>query len=83
MLLPLLLLTTSLATQVPEASLELPELRREDLARWRSHVRPTAKELAFEQIDWIPEFAAGVRESERLGKPMLFWAMNGHPLGCT
>ena len=54
-----------------------------DMAAWRAHVRPTGKELAFESLDWIPEFARGLEVASEEGKPLLFWAMNGHPLGCT
>ena len=54
-----------------------------DLASWREHMRPAPEEVAFQEIDWIDDFALGVRASEREGKPLLFWAMNGHPLGCT
>ena len=60
-----------------------PELRVEDLERWRDHVRPTSEELAFEAIAWIPNFAEGLRQADAQGKPLLLWAMNGHPLGCT
>ena len=62
---------------------ELPELRAADLAAWRAHVRPAAAEIAFEEIEWMDDFALGIRASEREQKPLLFWAMNGHPLGCT
>ena len=60
-----------------------PELRVEDLERWRDHVRPTSAELAFEAIAWIPNFAEGLQQADAQGKPLLLWAMNGHPLGCT
>ena len=52
-------------------------------ARWREHVRPRGEEVSFEQIDWIPDFAGGIRASSEQQRPLLFWAMNGHPLGCT
>ena len=59
------------------------ELRLDDLDAWREHLRPAREELAYEEIDWISDFALGVRASEEQQKPLLFWAMNGHPLGCT
>ncbi len=86
-LLPLLLA----AAQEPAAEdpaaiarrIPLPELRVDELDRWREHLQPRAKELAFEEIPWLSDFAAGLKASEAQGKPLLFWAMNGHPLGCT
>ena len=63
--------------------IDLPALVVEDLPRWRELLRPAPEELAFEQIEWIPDFAAGIRRASQIGRPLLFWAMNGHPLACT
>jgi hypothetical protein len=63
--------------------LVVPELRASNLEAWREHIRPVAAEVAFEEIDWIDDFARGIRASDEQQKPLLFWAMNGHPLGCT
>ena len=51
--------------------------------RWRDHLRPQASELAFERIDWLPSFGAGLLRADAEAKPLLLWVMNGHPLGCT
>jgi hypothetical protein len=64
-------------------ALSLPTLTDADVAPWGAWIRPSAEELAFEEIPWIASFAEGLRAAERAGKPLLFWAMNGHPLGCT
>lgn len=64
-------------------ALPLPELTDEDLPRWVAAIEPNGEELAFETIPWIASFAEGLRAAETAGKPLLFWAMNGHPLGCT
>jgi len=63
--------------------LELPALSIDDLGRWREFVLPDATERAFEDLGWIPSFAAGLVAAERAGRPLFLWAMNGHPLGCT
>ena len=55
----------------------------DDLERWRAYVRPAPEDLAFEAIPWIPSYAEGLRRADAEGRPLLFWAMNGHPLGCT
>lgn len=60
-------------------SIALPSVSVEALDAWRTHVRPSSEE----SIPWIPTFAEGIRASAAEGKPLLFWAMNGHPLGCT
>ena len=89
LLAPLLLAIVSAPQEAPadEATraraLPLPELRVDELDRWREHVKPTGSELAFEEIAWLPDFAAGVRRSAEEQRPLLFWAMNGHPLACT
>ena len=64
-------------------SLAWPTLTRENLGDWASFLAPAGEELGAEAIDWIPDFAEGVRAASRQGRPLLFWAMNGHPLGCT
>jgi len=46
-------------------------------------VLPDANEDAWRSLHWIPTYADAVIEAERVDKPLLMWAMNGHPLGCT
>lgn len=60
-----------------------PGLRLVDLPRWREHLRPSAAERTPDSIEWIAEFGEGLRRADAAGKPLLFWAMNGHPLACT
>lgn len=50
---------------------------------WRSLILPDQKQEAWAEIPWRPTFWEAVLEAERARKPVLFWAMNGHPLGCT
>lgn len=58
-------------------------LQLAELPNWVEHLSPVGDELAFENISWIPDFAGGVTEADARQRPLLFWAMNGHPLGCT
>ena len=58
-------------------------LREKTLAEWRALVEPAESELAFTEIPWRPSFWSAVLEAEAQDKPVLLWAMNGHPLGCT
>jgi len=79
-----LLLALSLAPTPQDASrVAPPHVARQDLAAWRAHLLPTEEELAYERIPWIPSFAEGLARASQEGRPLLFWAMNGHPLGCT
>jgi hypothetical protein len=64
-------------------ALSIPELRAADLPAWRAHLRPAADELGWRTIPWLSTFTAGVLAADAAEKPLLFWAMNGHPLGCT
>ena len=56
------MLTVLLALCVQD--LAVPELRAADLDAWREHIRPAASEIAFEQIPWIDDFVAGIRQSD-------------------
>ena len=50
---------------------------------WQKFIRPTKAELAWAEIPWKSTFYDGLIESDMKQKPVLLWAMNGHPLGCT
>lgn len=56
---------------------------RQVLDEWREHLLPGSAERGFESIEWRDDFASGVIASAEAQRPLLFWAMNGHPLGCT
>ncbi|MBZ0150157.1 MAG: hypothetical protein K8J09_01395 [Planctomycetes bacterium] len=44
---------------------------------------PAADELAFRAVPWRTELRAAALEADAADKPVLLWAMNGHPLGQT
>lgn len=48
-----------------------------------TQIQPSATEAAYKEIGWRNEFWPAVQEAKKLGRPILFWTMNGHPLGCT
>ena len=60
-----------------------PELNDQTYARWRDHVRAKPAELKWDTVPWRPTFWEAVVEAQRQDKPILLWAMNGHPLACT
>lgn len=67
------------ATQAPESL----EVGPENFAAWGAFIRPSANERKFEEIGWRNQFWPAVEEARKLGRPLLLWTMNGHPLGCT
>ncbi|HYV35313.1 MAG TPA: hypothetical protein VE988_06390 [Gemmataceae bacterium] len=69
-----------LATAAQPAASELNE---KTFTQWRDRIRPKTEELCFETVPWLPTFWEGVIEAQKQDKPILLWAMNGHPLACT
>ena len=59
------------------------ELNDKTFASWRDRIRPQAAERCFETVHWLPTFWEGVIAAQKQDKPILLWAMNGHPLACT
>lgn len=53
------------------------------LDHWAEFIRPSADELRYESIGWRNQFWPAVQLAKELGRPILLWTMNGHPLGCT
>ena len=59
------------------------QLNEKTYEMWQEFIRPTKAELAWAEIPWKSTFYDGLIESDMKQKPILLWAMNGHPLGCT
>jgi hypothetical protein len=59
------------------------ELNDKTLVRWRDRIRPKSEELNFNTVKWLPTFWDAVMAAQKDDKPILLWAMNGHPLACT
>ena len=58
-------------------------LNRSTYKMWKDFIKPTKQELAWAEIPWRSTFYQGLIDADREEKPLLLWAMNGHPLGCT
>lgn len=68
---------------VPQGA-EMPEApTARTLSSWRTAIEPDEVELSFRSIPWRNELAPALVEARALGRPILLWTMNGHPLGCT
>jgi hypothetical protein len=65
------------------AAIEPVPLSAETLPAWREYILPDGDDLAYASIPWHVTFGEGMDAARAAGKPLLMWAMNGHPLGCT
>lgn len=68
----------ALATPAPAQ-----ELSPQTFDRWAAHVRPAPAECSWQDIQWLENVGKGIAAGARQRKPVLLWAMNGHPQGCT
>ena len=75
------MLTTLLLATALQAAAPVPNA--DNIDRWIAYIRPKPAELGFEENRWKATFWEAVVESQRTNKPILLWAMNGHPMGCT
>lgn len=65
------------------ASME-PTLDPASLDGWLQYIQPDEEDLsAFRNIRWRETLEQGINDAQIEGKPVLLWAMNGHPMGCT
>lgn len=76
-----LLLLLSPQTSTPAPASQVPDAK--NYLAWLRFIQPDAKEQAYKEIDWRNKFWPAVQEAKELGRPILLWTMNGHPLGCT
>lgn len=77
-------LAAALPTPVPQDRAprsQTPDAK--NLDDWADFIRPSDDELKYEAIGWRNQFWPAVEEARELGRPILLWTMNGHPLGCT
>jgi hypothetical protein len=52
-----------------------------EFAAQRDAILPAAEERAWLAVPWRAELRTALAEANREPKPVLLWAMNGHPLG--
>lgn len=80
-----LLVTAVIGLPVAESSAADPpgELTDKTFAAWRDRIRPKPADVCYREVDWLPTFWDGVMAAQKADKPILLWAMNGHPLACT
>ncbi len=59
------------------------EMSDDDLDQLAALCRPSSDELAWRSIPWMTDLWQARELAARVGKPILLWEMDGHPLGCT
>ena len=62
---------------IPPTSIDLTE---DTYSEWRDFILPTADELRWQKIPWRRSWTEALGEAQMKNKPILVWAMNGHPL---
>ena len=61
----------------------VPVLTGSNLNDWIQFVRPSAEELGWRAVRWHSSLSEAADEARALQRPILLWAMNGHPCGET
>ena len=67
----------------PQSPQGAPEPTASNLSKWLEFIEPADDEQKYREIGWRNALWPAVQEARKLGRPILFWTMNGHPLGCT
>jgi len=62
---------------------DAPALDEKNLKGWLEFILPNGEEAKWERLGWRPELGAAAAEAKALQRPILLWAMNGHPCGLT
>jgi hypothetical protein len=59
------------------------DLSDDELNQLANLCRPSHQELAWRSLPWMTDLWQARELAARVGKPILLWEMDGHPLGCT
>ena len=70
------------ATRLEQQGFSQP-LSEKTFAQLRAQILPSAEELRWREIPWRAALWPALAEAAAADKPVLLWAMNGHPLACT
>ena len=70
------------STRTTSAAQAKPFLSDAQFATLLKTVRPASGEDAFAEIPWLISLWDAREKAAKLGKPILLWEMDGHPLGC-
>ena len=59
------------------------DLSESNFDKLREQVRPSKEELKWRELPWYPTVGEAVAVAHKAEKPVLLYAMNGHPLACV
>jgi hypothetical protein len=59
------------------------ELSATTFEKWWDYIRPSETEAAYMRQSFFTTLWEAVVRANREHKPILLWAMNGHPMACT
>ena len=76
-------LATILLAAAPQEDERLPELTERTLDGLYEAILPSEEDEAWRRLPWHTTFWEGVIAAQEADKPILLFAMNGHPFGCT
>jgi hypothetical protein len=77
-------LTIALLLVLPLAStFRAVELTDKSYDTIRDYLLPKGEEEHWKSIEWRATFWDGVIDANKLDKPIMLFAMNGHPFGCV
>ena len=71
------------AALLAASSLTAQELNEATFDTWYSYILPKKSELTWRRIGWRGTLGEARLEAREKDMPILLWAMNGHPCGCT
>lgn len=76
--------TTALALAGPApAQQPANPLTEATFDRLAAYIQPEPAECSWQDIQWLENLGKGLAAAVEQRKPVLLWAMNGHPQGCT
>ncbi|MFT7669770.1 MAG: hypothetical protein ACI8X5_002477 [Planctomycetota bacterium] len=73
--------TTLLCLATFGSAQDSPELNAKTFDGLLEQILPERADLEWKDIDWRVSLGVGIAEARTADKPILLWAMNGHPLG--
>ena len=79
----LLLLVVVAACFTPSGSVSAETVKKDNFTKIRDLVMPKPAEIAWRDIPWRATYWDAVCDAQKEDKPIMLFAMNGHPMGCT
>ena len=60
-----------------------PTINGENFSEWMRYLLPSEGELGFASVGFHTALWEAIVQANSEDKPILLWAMNGHPMACT